>query len=421
MFSYKNGLVVLGLTALLLTGCQDDKTGDAQASQEQSAAPVEVQSVTIKHEPVFLQDELPGRVVAFRTAEIRPQVGGIVLGRSFEQGSEVEKGATLFEINPATFKADADTAAASLKRAEALLLAERTKVKRLKPLVEADAISKQSYDDAIAAEAQALADVAQAKATYQRRKLDLEFATVTSPITGRIDQTFITEGALVAPADANPMAVVQQIDQVYVDVRQPAARLEMLREVAADFDQKTPIAIISSTGKELSNKGELLFSGINVDAGTGDTIVRVLVPNEDRSLLPGMYVRAKLPRSMMENGILVPQQAIHRDAAGGAFVHVVKDSEVSDQPVKTGEIVGGKYVILSGLEVGQVIITAGADRLQPGMKVKAVENTVDHTEKTEKETAPESAPEATPVEEEASAPIAPVTPVDPAVAPTDQE
>lgn len=372
----KNLLLASCLSLAMLTTACDEKNGDASAEQiqEQAAPAVNVHTVTVKQQPVSLEDVLPGRVVAFRTAEIRPQVSGIVLSRPFEQGSEVKSGDTLFKINPDTFKAEVETAAAALKRAEASMNAERVKVERLKPLVEADAISKQSYDDAVAAEAQTAAEVAQAKAILQRRKLDLEFATVVSPISGRIDQTFVTEGALVAPSDVNPMAVVQQIDQVYVDVRQPATRLEDLRATVQSVDAAAAsIEILSSGGKAYPEKGKLLFSGINVDAGTGDVVVRVLVPNAGGELLPGMYVRAKLPNTVIENGILVPQQAVQRDSAGGAYVNIVENNAASVRTVEPGEIVDGQYVILSGLNVGDVVIVYGAGNLQPGMSVNAVD------------------------------------------------
>lgn len=369
-------LLAMCLSLAILTTACDEKVEEINTNaeqQEQAAQAMKVHTVTAKKQHVFLEDILPGRVVAFRTAEIRPQVSGIVLSRSFEQGSEVKAGDTLFQVNPNTFKAEVDTAAASLKKAEASLNAERIKIERLKPLVEADAISKQSYDDSVAVEAQAAAEVAQAKAILQRRKLDLEFATVVSPISGRIDQAFVTEGALVNPTDVNPMAVVQQIDQVYVDVRQPAARLEALRSTIKNAEANTSIEIVSSAGEAYPQKGKLLFSGINVDSGTGDVVVRILVPNAGGELLPGMYVRAKLPGTVNESGILVPQQAIQRDPAGKAFVNIVENDKASIRSVESGDIVNGQYVILSGLNDGDVVVVYGGENLQPDMPVIAVD------------------------------------------------
>jgi multidrug efflux system membrane fusion protein len=244
---------------------------------------------------------------------------------------------------------------------------------RLKPLVAADAISGQSYDDAVATRAQAAADLAQSRADLQRRQVDLGFATVRSPITGRIDQAVATEGALASTAATSPLATVQQIDRVYVDVRQPAARLEALRAAAraGTADQGAPVEMLSSDGQALPIKGRLLFSGISVDPGTGEVIARVEVPNPDRALLPGMFVRARLPRQTIRGAIIVPQQAIAHDSAGTATVNVVqKDGKVQNRPVTTGDLREGRIVITSGLKAGDVIIVEGQDRLQPGATVK---------------------------------------------------
>jgi multidrug efflux system membrane fusion protein len=196
--------------------------------------PAEVLITPAQDRPVSLADELPGRVVAFRTAEIRPQVGGIVQRRLFTEGAMVSEGQPLFQINPAPFRADAASAAATLARAQATYARANTQANRLKPLVGVDAISRQTYDDATVARDQAAADVAQARAALDRRRLDLGFARVTSPISGQIGAATVTEGALVGTSDANPMATVQQIDKVYVDVRQPAARLDALRAAVAE-------------------------------------------------------------------------------------------------------------------------------------------------------------------------------------------
>lgn len=214
-----SGLACMTGVALLLAAC-----GGGEAPQP-APSPTEVSVVRVEASAMAIADELPGRVAAYRVADIRPQVGGIIQRRLFEQGSEVRAGQPLFQINAAPFQADAATASAGLQRAQAVLARARVQQKRLEPLVEADAISGQSYDDAEAARVQAAADVAQNRATLQRRRLDVGFATVRSPISGRIDQAVLTEGALATVGDANPLATVQQIDRVFVDVRQPAARL----------------------------------------------------------------------------------------------------------------------------------------------------------------------------------------------------
>jgi multidrug efflux system membrane fusion protein len=322
---------------------------------------------------IAVADELPGRVVAFRVAEIRPQVNGVIQRRLFEQGSEVRAGQPLFQINAAPFSADANSAAASVQRAQAALARARVQQQRLAPLVKADAISGQAYDDAIAARDQAAADLAQSRAELARRQVDLGFATIRSPISGRIDQAVFTEGALASMTSEQPLATVQQIDRVYVDVRQPAARLAVLREAAraGTADQGAPVEIVSSDGQVLPVKGRLLFSGISVDPGTGEVIARVEVANTGRALLPGMFVRARLPRLSIPNALTVPEQAVARDPAGAASVTVVgKDGKVSPRPIQTGDTRNGLVVVTGGLKAGETVIVEGQDRVQPGMAVK---------------------------------------------------
>jgi len=360
-------LAVAGMVATLLAGC---------APQEQAPpAEIEVTVLKVRAGPVALFDELPGRVIAYRVAEIRPQVGGIVQRQMFEQGSEVRAGQPLFQINPAPFRADAGSAAATLQRAEATFARARLQAERLRPLVDADAISRQSYDDAVVARDQAAADVAQARADLARRRLDVGFARVTSPIAGRIGEALVTEGALVSASDANPMASVQQIDQVYVDARQTVARIESLREAieAGTADQNAPVEILSSSGKPYPARGRMLFSGITVDPGTGNAVIRIVVPNPDRRLLPGMFVRARLPRAFARQAITVPQQAVRRDPAGKAQVHVVDSQDrVRVRPVVVGDVIDGRYVVSSGLRDGETVIVEGQDKVQPDVPVKPV-------------------------------------------------
>lgn len=343
------------------------------ACSKQEAPPVAAAPLisTLKLAPVTLtlDEELPGRVAALRSAEIRPQVGGIVLRRLFEQGAEVKAGQQLFEIDPAAFKADQASAAAALKRAEAVALRAHQLAGRLGSLVEADAVSRQLYDDAVSAGLQADADVAQARSALSRRALDVAYARVKAPIAGRIGQALVTEGALVGSADADPMALVQQIDKVYVDVRQPASMLEALRQ-AAGQRQQANVVIVGANGKPYGVKGQILFSGINVDAATGDTVVRVEVDNPDRVLLPGMYVRARLPRGAEGPQLLVPQQAVLRDSAGQPQVWVVDaKQQASLRTVELGQVVERQYVLRSGVRSGDSLVIEGQERLQEGVKV----------------------------------------------------
>lgn len=352
---------VLVPLAVALAGC----------STETLPEPVrEVEVLTLRVSPIAVTptEELPGRVVAFRTAEIRAQVGGIIQRRRFEQGAPVRAGQLLFEISPAPFRADADTARAAVDKAAAAYARARTQTERLKPLVDADAISRQSYDDALAARNQAAAELTEARATLRRRQVDLGFARITAPISGRIGAANMTEGALVTTADTAPLATIQQIDTVYVDVRQPAERYAMLRETGGAAG---PVEILTASGRLHPVKGRILFSGINVDPGTGDALVRVEVPNPGEALLPGMFVRARLPRRALPAAITVPQQAVTRDGEGAAQVTVVDaQNRVHLRAVRLGPIVQDRIVILSGLRAGEVVIVEGQDRVQPEMPVR---------------------------------------------------
>ncbi|WP_238216181.1 efflux RND transporter periplasmic adaptor subunit [Caballeronia novacaledonica] len=366
-WSLGGSLCVLLLGAML-AGC-------GQAEQLGASPAIPVASATVVHASLRLTEDLPGRVAATRVAEIRPQVSGIVMRRLFEQGTEVRAGQPLFQINPTPFKADRDTAAAALQRAKAALARAKVQTARLQPLVEADAISRQVYDDAVSQRDQAVADVAQASATLARRQLDLKFATVEAPIWGRIDQALMTEGALVASSDSQPMARIQQIDQVYVDVRQPAASLESLRNMLSTQQQGggggLPVKVLRDDDTPYDVKGRVLFSGVNVDSGTGDVLLRVLVDNPKRQLLPGMYVRARIPRANYARTLLVPQQAVVR-VAGKPQVWVIDaTSHARPRPVELGELSGRHYRIQSGLTSGQKIVVEGMERLNDGALVAA--------------------------------------------------
>lgn len=357
------GSVVLAVMATALAACDG-------GAPEAPPPPAQVTVLEMIPARVDLSEDLPGRVAALRIAEIRPQVSGIVQRRLFDQGAEILAGAPLFQINPAPFKADADMAAAALQRAEAALTRARQQALRLEPLVQADAVSRQTYDDAVSQRDQAAAEVAQARATLSRRQLDLKFATVDAPIAGRIDQALVTEGALVSPTDATPMARIQQVDQVYVDVRQPAASLETVREaLRGDGRDGLPVAVLRGNGTPYDVSGRILFSGINVDAGTGDVLLRVLVDNPRRDLLPGMFVRARVPQARYDGALMVPQQAVVR-AGGKPQVWVVaEDATVRPVAVELGELVERAYRIRSGLSAGQRIVIEGMERLSDGAMV----------------------------------------------------
>lgn len=354
---------MIAALALAMTACSPP-----EASPE--AAP-RVSVVTVGPQVVQRDDELPGRVAAVRTAQIRAQVGGIVQRRLFDQGAEVDAGQALFQIDPAAFRADVDSALAALQRSEAALGRSRVQSQRLHALAAAQAVSQQHRDDASAEYEQARAAVNEARAILARRQLDLRYATVSAPIAGRIDQALVTEGALVGVADAEPMAVVQQIDQVYVDVRQPAAQLESLQRSAAGGGE-LPVTIIGAAGKPLSERGQMLFSGINVDARTGDVILRILVDNPQRQLLPGMYVRAKVPRGAPASALTVPQQAVLRSAGGQAYAWVIGgDGKAVIRTLEVDGSVDRQWLVRTGLKAGEKVVVEGQERLQEGVVVDA--------------------------------------------------
>lgn len=339
-----------------------------QQSDEQAPPVAEVTIATATSAPVQLTDDLPGRVVAYRIAEIRPQVGGLIERRLFVEGAEVSAGAPLFQINPAPFRADLETAAGALRRAEAARGQARTQVERLRPLIEGDAISRQSFDNAAAAYEQAEADVTAARATVQRRRLDLGFATITAPISGRIGASAVTEGALVSQGETTALATVQQIDKVYVDVRQPAARLAELRKMGGGGDAMADI--LNADGAPTGLRGKILFSELLVDPGTGDLRARVLVENAGQTLLPGMFARVRLPRGVPQRLVRTPQQAVF--VAGGKPQVMVLDAKGAPQtrPVVLGPVVEGQYVVLEGLNVSDRVVVEGRDRIQPGAPLK---------------------------------------------------
>lgn len=356
------------LVAVILAGC-------GQSEPQGSLPPTQVSATTMTTTRLELTEDLPGRVAAVRVAEIRPQVSGIVQRRLFEQGTEVRAGQPLFQINPAPFRADADTAAAILQRTEAALARAQVQTARLQPLVEAEAISRQVYDDAASQRDQAAADVAQARAVLARRQLDLKFATVEAPISGRIDQALVTEGALVNSGDSNPMARVQQIDQVYVDVRRPAASLEALREALTTHKTRPgnglPVVVLRSNGEPYAAKGRILFSGINVDAGTGDVLLRVLVDNPQRELLPGMFVRARVPHASYADALTIPQQAVVRVGGQPQVWTLDANGHAHLNSVELGELADRRYRIRAGLSAGQKIVVEGMERLSDNARVIA--------------------------------------------------
>lgn len=368
-------LGALCLPIILLCSCSD--SGQGEGSAPEVAAPSRVSVLTVKPETVTVYDELPGRVSAYRTAEIRAQVGGIIQKKLFTEGAFVKADTPLFEIDPAPFAADVDAATAVLARTEAELLNAQVKYERAKSLSSREITSTESFNNATAALAQAKANVAEARAILARRKLELSYATLRSPIGGLIGQSFMSEGGLASASATTPLAVIQQIDQVYVDVRQSAMSLEALRDTAAEAGSQNPdelpVKITTIAGKPFAHDGKVLFSDISVDSATGSLGIRILVSNPEEQLLPGMYIRAMVPRAIYSEAIRVPQEAITRDPAGRPQIIVIgQDKTGVRRTVELGPITDGQYIVTSGLAAGETVVVLGQDRVENGQPLETL-------------------------------------------------
>ncbi|WP_426756189.1 efflux RND transporter periplasmic adaptor subunit [Myxococcus sp. Y35] len=329
-------------------------------------------TLKVQGEPVVLHDEFPGRVAAFRVAEVRPQVGGLVRGRHFSEGDSVQKGQPLYNLEAAVFRASVAGAAAAHSASEASKLQAELHASRIQALFEQGASTQQALDDARAALAIANAEVARARAALDRARIDLDYATITAPISGRIGISQVNEGALVGPTDAAPMSVIQQIDRVYVDIKSPAERAASLQ--TAQGGEGAEVILLSSSGTPYPERGRVQFSDITVDPGSGERTVRVLVPNEKQQLLPGMFVRARVVLGEVPDALLVPQQAVLHDAAGKAQLFIVRENNTAEQrKVRVGRIIDGRYVVEEGLSAGERVVVEGQDRLAPDLPVTPVE------------------------------------------------
>lgn len=362
-------LCALGMSAAMIMGCKQN------AEEIQTEQPPAVVSVfTAQHQPIHLIENLPARVAAYRIAEIRPQVGGIVEKVLFTQGSGVKAGQPLFKINSDILQADVESNQATLQRAQAEVMRLKSLLARYEQLLSSHAISQQEYNNTETAYRQAIADVAQLKAALTRQKLNLKYSTVTAPISGRIGQILVTEGALVGQADTKAMAVIQQISQVYVDVKQSISEYEKLQEALQQgtvSDVQPQVVILNSQGKPYQAKGKLLFSDTNVDPDTGDVTIRILVNNHQQELLPGMYVRVNMNRAVIDKAILIPEQAIQHDMSGKTNVTVINpQGQAVVKPVQLGQRYQSNYVVTSGLSAGEKVVVEGADRIQPEQELK---------------------------------------------------
>jgi membrane fusion protein (multidrug efflux system) len=368
----KTALYPLLLVTLGLAACGREPQG------AQGAGPVPVTVVTLKAETVTLRRELPGRSTAYLVAEVRPQVDGIVLKRLFTEGGLVKKGQPLYQLDDATYRADLNSARANVVRAQATLESTALNAKRSAELVKVDAVSKQDDESAAAALRQAEADLKAAQAAVERAETILGYARITSPIDGRIGKSSVTQGALVTAKQAEPLATVQQLDPIYVDLTQSSAEwLELRKQLAAGRiagASDLPVTILLEDGTEYSHPGKLAFSEVSVDPTTGSFALRVVVPNPDHVLLPGMYVRAVVGTGIRENGLLVPQQGVQRDPKGETTAMVVDDEgKVALRAVRVSQTVGDKWLVEEGLAAGDRVIVEGLQKVRPGAPVQATE------------------------------------------------
>jgi membrane fusion protein, multidrug efflux system len=370
-------MVVLaaGLVSLL-AGCGQSSSQTAAATPP---PPPEVGVVTVAPGRADLATELPGRLEAYRVAQVRARAAGILNKRLFAEGSDVKAGQPLFEIDAAPYRATLSSAQAQLARAEANLLQAQALADRYAPLAKTQAVSQQEALNAQAAAKQAAADVAAGKAAVQTAQINLGYATVTSPIAGRIGRALVTEGALVGQGEATPLAVVQQIDKLYVNFTQSAAEVMRLRQALAEGrlqraggKDAASVQLLLEDGSVYAQTGKLLFSDLSVDAATGQITLRAELPNPQGLLLPGLYVRVRLAQAEVADGVWLPQQAVARGATGETVLVVGEDGSVAARPVKVGPAQGGKALVLSGLKAGEKVVVDGLQRVKAGGKARPV-------------------------------------------------
>ena len=366
-------LATLLASALLAAGCA--KKAPAPAAP----APIEVGVVTIAPQAVTLTRELPGRTSAFRVAEVRARVSGIVLKRLFTEGADVKEGQALYQIDPAPYQAALDSARATLARAEANATSTRLQEQRSKQLLEAKAISQQDFDNALASLQAGEADIASAKAALQTAEINLGYTSVISPVSGRIGRSQVTEGAYVQAGAATLLATVQQLDPLYVDLTQSSTEVLRLRRALAEGKlQRTDsgdarVQLLLDDGRAYAQEGALQFSDVTVDPSTSSITLRAIFPNPQGDLLPGMFVRARLAEGSAPDAILVPQFAVSRNAQGDAVALVVgAESKVESRVIQTSRSLGNQWLVSSGLAAGDQVIVENIQRIRPGVVVKPI-------------------------------------------------
>jgi len=375
------GLIVAGL----LSACNSQEGGGGGGPPKGPMVKPQVSVVTLHPQSVSITAELPGRTAASLVAEVRPQVGGIIQKRLFQEGSEVNEGDALYQIDPAPYQATQDSAVAALQKAEAAVPSAQAKVDRYKNLVTQNAVSKQDYDDAIATVAQAKAEVASAKASLDTAKINLAYTTIRAPISGRTDKSSLTPGALVTASQTTILTTIRKLDPVYVDVTQSSTNLLNLRQ-AIDAGRIKIAGTNVNVRLKLENgtiyplNGKLAFAESAVSETTGTFTVRAEFPNPDRILMPGMYVRALVEEGVAPNSFLVPQRAVSRNTKGEpTALFVNREAKVEERILTVGQSVGNNWLATSGVSDGDRILVEGSQLVRLGQDVDAAEVIIDET------------------------------------------
>ncbi|HEX6636594.1 MAG TPA: efflux RND transporter periplasmic adaptor subunit [Steroidobacteraceae bacterium] len=357
--------------SLLLSACGKEQAGPPP--------PPEVGVITLQPRNIAITDQLPGRTTAFRVAEVRPQVTGIVQRRLFTEGADVKAGEQLFQIDAGPYRAALSSAEAALKRAEAQAVTARLLEERYAPLIAANAVSKQENDEAIAARARAEADVAAARAQVDSARINLVYTQLLSPINGRIGRALVTEGALVTSGQQGALATVQQLDPIYVDITQSSTELLRLQrqlaagELVKNDQNEAEVSLTLEDGTPYAEHGRLKVSEVSVEPSTGSVTLRAVFPNPRRELLPGMFVRAELTRGTRQAALLVPQRGVSHNPKGEATVIVVeKDNRVAERVVTADRAINGEWLITAGLNAGDRVVLDGLQKVREGGEVKPV-------------------------------------------------
>ncbi len=380
-FCFRSPPLLILFAALLIAGCE--QKADNQSSQ-QSRPPASVNVMTLAPQSITLTSSLPARTVAYRKADVRPQVSGIIEKRLFEEGSQIKAGQRLYQIDPAIYEAELANARAELSRAEAALKTAKARENRYQNLLEDNAISRQEYDDALATFQQAEAEIEVRRAMVKTAQTNLDYTHVNAPISGRIGKSNVTEGALVTAQQEAVLATIHQLDPIYIDISQPSRALLDLRKKVIDREinqLSAPTVTLSlEDGSRYPHQGQLQFAEVDVDPSTGDVVLRAIMPNPDQLLLPGMFVRAEITEGEIDAAILAPQKAISFNREGNASAYVVNsNNEVEPRELSVGRAIDGHWLVKSGLNAGDQLIVAGLQKIAPGAKV-SIDQKRDQTE-----------------------------------------